>query len=57
MRALWHEPVPLRSRTVEAQLFAEHGLADYTETLSYEAHVDCTATLTFPLPPRAAVFK
>lgn len=52
-----HEPVPLRSRTVEAQVFAEHGFANYTETLSYESQVDCTATFTFPLPPRAAVYK
>lgn len=50
-------PVPLRSRHVDATVYAEHGFCEVTETLAYIADEDVTAKFVFPLPPRSAIYR
>ena len=50
-------PVPLKSRTVYAEIFAEHSFTEVTEELAYVSDADCTARFVFPLPPRSAIFR
>lgn len=50
-------PVPLRSRSIDATVYAEHGFCEVQETLTYLADEDVTARFIFPLPPRAAVYR
>ena len=50
-------PVPLKSRTVYAEIFAEHSFAEVTEEFAYIPDTDCTARFVFPLPPRSAIFR
>lgn len=50
-------PVPLRSRSVHATVYAEHGFSEVQETLTYLADEDVTARFIFPLPPRSAVYR
>jgi len=50
-------PIPLKSRQVKADVFAEHCFTEITETHSYVADEDSTCTFIFPLPPRSAIFR
>jgi hypothetical protein len=49
--------VPMKSRTVMAEIFAEHCCAEITEELAYVSDVDCTARFVFPLPSCSAIFR
>ncbi|KAG1658856.1 hypothetical protein FOA52_008813 [Chlamydomonas sp. UWO 241] len=49
--------IALRSRSIQATVFAEHGFAEVTESLTYLCDEDCTAKFVFPLPPKSAVYR
>ncbi len=50
--------IPLRSRSVQGTIFAEHSFCEVTEELCYVADAeDCSVRFVFPLPPRSAVFR
>lgn len=51
------ESLPLRTRSVEAKVYAEYGFCEVQEELAYVADQDCTVRFVFPLPPRSAVYK
>jgi hypothetical protein len=50
-------PVPLNSRTIKADVFAEHSFTEIFENHAYIADEDISAQFIFPLPPRSAVFR
>ena len=50
-------PVPLKTRSIKALVFAEHAFTEITETHTYIADEDVTCQFIFPLPPRSAVFR
>jgi hypothetical protein len=49
--------IPLKSRVVNAVIYAEQSICEVTEELSYLSDEDCTAKFIFPLPSRSAVYK
>ena len=50
-------PVPLKSRQVFANVYAEHAFAEVTEVQTYIVDEDATCKFVFPIPSRSAIYK